>query len=64
MKTKKSYISPVINLYRIKGVRLLSGSLNPGDTNPTVTVSDETLENGYFSSRRGRNAWEDEDDDY
>lgn len=54
MKTteKKTYSTPSVIVVRIGVHQFLAAStLDPQETNPTVTVSNETLENDYFSAR-------------
>lgn len=58
---KKTYISPNAVVLTITPATIMGAStLNPEDTNPTVTVSDETFTDGFFSSRGG-GIFDDED---
>lgn len=57
---KKTYMIPCISVVRVNIQPLLSGSLNPDESNPSVVVSDEQY-GGTFSSRGNGDSWDDED---
>ena len=49
---KKNYTTPIVETYKLKPQHVLTTSrLNPEETNPSVVVSNETLEDGWFSAR-------------
>ena len=57
--SKKAYIVPEMNEFKVMAEPLMAGSMNPNDDHIIETPSDDEYD-GEFGSRMG-NVWDDED---
>ena len=57
---KKQYIAPKLHNVKIQTARMIAISSATMSTEGQYRITSED----EFGSRRGRNAWDDEDDDY
>lgn len=61
---KKNYIKPSIIEFRFEGQPILTGSqLDSSKDNPDVKPTDEEISGG-FGSRRHRDDWDEEEEDF